>query len=416
MEPNWILQRAKLTPNRIGLVFHQGAWTFSQLFERSTIIAKKLFSLGLLPKDRIALYAPTSAELVHFIYGCMQAQLEIVFLNTKLSKDELVYQLEDAAVKLLIIDDKASLHTGLFEKELSFHDVMLVKESEIQLADKWDESWTATIMYTSGTTGFPKGVRQTLGNHKASAINSVLNIGMVPEDNWLCMVPIFHISGFSMLMKSILYGNTVTLHEKFDATMSASLIAEGKVTHMSVVGVTLGRIIQHMEEHTLVAHPHFKLMLAGGSSIPANYLERAEKLGLRVAQTYGMTETASQTTTLPVEDASRKLGSAGKPLFFNEISISGATTPYHEGEILIRGPHVTPGYIGRFEDKSPIQDGWLYTGDIGYLDEEGYLYVVDRRSDLIISGGENVYPAQIENVLLKHPNVLEAGVLSLIHI
>ena len=123
-----------------------------------------------------------------------------------------------------------------------------------------------------------------------------------------------------------------------------------------------------------------------------------------------MTETSSQTATLAASDAMRKMGSAGKPLFFNQIKIKDTETPGEKGEVLIRGPHVTPGYIGRFAEVDPLEDGWLPTGDIGYLDEEGYLYIVDRRSDLIISGGENIYPAEIENVLAAHPNVREAGV------
>ena len=123
-----------------------------------------------------------------------------------------------------------------------------------------------------------------------------------------------------------------------------------------------------------------------------------------------MTETSSQTATLSSLDALRKMGSAGKPLFFNQIKINDTVNPGEKGEVYIRGPHVTPGYIGRFANKDPLVDGWLPTGDIGYLDEEGYLYIIDRRSDLIISGGENIYPAEIENVLVSHPNVLEAGV------
>jgi len=150
-------------------------------------------------------------------------------------------------------------------------------------------------------------------------------------------------------------------------------------------------------------------MLAGGGPVPADYLTRAHSLNLAVAQTYGMTETSSQTATLASEDAIRKIGSAGKPLFFNQIKIVEPNAQ-GEGEICIRGPHVTPGYIGRFVQKSTTVDGWLHTGDIGYLDEDGYLFVIDRRADLIISGGENIYPAEIENVLLTHPAVKEAGV------
>ena len=293
---------------------------------------------------------------------------------------------------------------------LLIRDLLQENNTLMKIDSYWNESDTISIMYTSGTTGYPKGVRQTLQNHKASAINSVLNIGMTPQDVWICMVPIFHISGFSMLMKSLLYGNEIKLYEKFDVEKSVEQIVAGTVTHMSVVGVTLGRIIDYMEQHHLKAHSNFRLMLAGGSSIPVDYLKRAQKLSLNVAQTYGMTETSSQTATLSSEDALFKIGSAGKPLFFNSIKIDGAKLPNEEGEICIRGPHVSPGYMGRFEATASVENGWLKSGDIGYLDEDGYLFVVDRRSDLIISGGENIYPAEIENILLMHPSIEEAGV------
>lgn len=210
-------------------------------------------------------------------------------------------------------------------------------------------------------------------------------------------------------MRSLLYGNQVYLYDHFDVEAITHHIMNGEVTHMSVVAVTLERILHTLEQHKAKASSRFKLMLAGGGPVPADYLSRAHTLNLAVAQTYGMTETSSQTATLASEDAIRKIGSAGKPLFFNQIKIVEPNAQ-GEGEICIRGPHVTPGYIGRFAQKSATRDGWLHTGDIGYLDEDGYLFVIDRRADLIISGGENIYPAEIENVLLMHPAVKEAGV------
>lgn len=410
MESNWIAQRALLTPNRIGLQYNHQTFTFQQLFDQSTLLAKKLHTASISKGMRVAILSPSCPELVHFIYACMQAQVEMVFLNNRLTTEELAYQIEDADVAAILVHETLVDQLPTYNFIYSFHAIHQLEPSLIQLSNEWNLQQTVSIMYTSGTTGFPKGVRQTLQNHQASAINSVLNIGMLPDDAWLCMVPIFHISGFSMLMKSLLYGNTVVLYEKFDEDVAVHHIIDGSVTHMSVVGVTLGRILTKLEKINHKPHPRFRLMLAGGSSIPANYLERAMHLDLKVAQTYGMTETSSQTATLSSEDAIRKLGSAGKPLFFNEVKINNANKSCEEGEILIRGPHVTPGYIGRFAEKSATQDGWLMSGDIGYFDEEGYLYIVDRRSDLIISGGENIYPAQIENVLLKHPQVKEAGV------
>lgn len=410
MEPNWIQQRAYLTPKRIGLSFGEQSWTFKQIEDKAIQIANQFVHFGIESKSRIAILAPSSPELVFIIYGCMLARIEMVLLNNRLTKEELAYQIQDSNVKAVICHevDQTKLSSGL--NILLIRDLLQDNNNQMKIDSYWNEVDTISIMYTSGTTGYPKGVRQTLQNHKASAINSVLNIGMTPQDVWICMVPIFHISGFSMLMKSLLYGNEIKLYEKFDVEKSVEQIVAGTATHMSVVGVTLGRIIDYMEQHHLKAHSNFRLMLAGGSSIPVDYLKRAQKLALNVAQTYGMTETSSQTATLSSEDALFKIGSAGKPLFFNSIKIDGAKLPNEEGEICIRGPHVTPGYIGRFEATASVENGWLKSGDIGYLDEDGYLFVVDRRSDLIISGGENIYPAEIENILLMHPSIEEAGV------
>lgn len=409
MQPNWLMQRKLLTPNRVGLSFGEERWTFSQLADQAERVAGQLRTCGFQAGDRVALLVPSTPTLIQVIYGCMYAQLEIVFLNARLSPAELTYQIEDAAVKSIIAAQSEVA-------KLAGHHFMTIEQlikqpvTKTAFSEEWAEAQTISIMYTSGTTGFPKGVRQTVENHSSSAMSSALNLGLSERDVWLCVVPIFHISGFSILMRSLLYGMTVRLYEKFDAAACALEIATGTVTKMSAVSMMLERVLTHMEEYQLQAHPHFTGILLGGGPVPVDYLKRAAKRTMQVAQTYGMTETSSQTATLSNEDAMRKMGSAGKPLFFNQIKIDGATKPKTEGEICIKGPHVTPGYIGKFAHLATLEDGWLKTGDIGYLDEEGYLYVIDRRSDLIISGGENIYPAEIENVLLAHPAIQEAGV------
>ena len=410
MQPNWLAQRSYLTPNRVALSFQNNQWTFKELHLEAISIAEKLATLHLRSGDRVAILSPSRPELIMMIYGCMHAQLEIVFLNGRLSVHELKYQIEDSQVKAILVHEQEQEKLQVDVRMIPFNTVFTAAKTPIQIATEWDDSATISIMYTSGTTGFPKGVRQTVQNHSSSAISSALNLGLKEDDVWLCAVPIFHISGFSILMRSLLYGMTVRLYEKFDEAMCAQEIVQGSVTKISVVAVMLERILTYMEEHELIANANFTTMLLGGGPVPVDYLARAAKLHLPVAQTYGMTETSSQTATLSNEDAMRKIGSAGKPLFFNQIKIDGATKPEEEGEICIRGPHVTPGYIGKFAERAATEDGWLKTGDIGYLDKEGYLYVIDRRSDLIISGGENIYPAQIENVLVAHPAVKEAGV------
>lgn len=410
MYPNWILQRAHLTPNRTALTFEGESWTFKQLQEISVKRAQQLSQFGIIKGSRVAILAPSEPRLIFVMYACMHLQCEMVMLNRKLAKQELKYQIEDSKVEVVLVGDE---DVDLLPEEVPSLPFSTIEKAEgvfVKLNEEWDLDQTTSIMYTSGTTGFPKGVRQTVGNHQSSALSSVLNIGLANDDVWLCAVPLFHISGFSILVRSLLYGNEVKLYRKFDNELAVKDISSGSVTYMSAVSVMLERILDSLEEKHLKASPKFKLILAGGGPVPPNYLERAQNLRLGVSQTYGMTETSSQTATLSNEDAFRKIGSAGKPLFFNQIKIENASSPNVEGEICIRGPHVTPGYIGRFADKSSTTNGWLHTGDIGYLDDEGYLYVVDRRSDLIISGGENIYPAEIENVLLSHEAVQEAGI------
>lgn len=409
--PNWLMQRAYLTPGKIALSYNGEQWTFGELKEQALHYAGKLKANGLKSGDRIALLGTSNEEMVFIIHSCMLLGLEIVMLNSRLTAQEIDWQLTDSdATAVIVSDELAEVITCQSAKKMTFSAIKNSDEQSFEIEDRWAPDRTITIMYTSGTTGFPKGVRQTANNHSSSALSSVLNLGLDEQDIWLCTMPLFHISGFSILVRSVLYGMEVRLYDKFDAVKVAREINQGSVTRMSVVSVMLNQILRELETNEQVAHPSFKTMLAGGGSLPIDYLKRAQACEIPVLQTYGMTETSSQTTTLSATDAIRKIGSAGKPLFFNQIKINDTENAKEHGEVLIRGPHVTPGYIGRFQAKLPLIDGWLPTGDIGYVDEEGYLYIVDRRSDLIISGGENIYPAEIENVLVAHSKVLEAGV------
>ncbi|MFL6556734.1 MAG: o-succinylbenzoate--CoA ligase, partial [Bacillus sp. (in: firmicutes)] len=246
-----------------------------------------------------------------------------------------------------------------------------------------------------------------------SSTGSALNLGTVESDCWLCSVPLFHISGFSILMRSVIYGMPIVLHEHFEVERSIIDIQLKRVTIMSVVGMMLSQIVEALEDKRLP--DFFRCMLLGGGPAPLPLLEACVKKDIPVFQSYGMTETSSQIVTLAPEDSLQKLGSAGKPLFPSQLRIvleNGETAKAGmPGEIVVKGANVTPGYLNRPEvTEEKILNGWLYTGDIGYVDEQGFLYVKDRRSDLIISGGENIYPAELEAVLLAHPDVMDAGV------
>jgi len=275
-----------------------------------------------------------------------------------------------------------------------------------------DLSAVQSLMYTSGTTGRPKGAMITHGSHFYGATSSAIGLGLDRRDVWLTSLPLFHVAGQAVLMRSVIYGTTALIHDRFDALDTLQAIAEHRVTLMSVVSVMLADLLQLQGDRRFPEY--LRCVLLGGGPAPQPQLEACLRIGLLVSQSYGLTESNSQAVTLLPGDALRKLGSAGKPLLGNEVRIVLDEMPAPAGEIALRGPTLTTGYWRRPQATAEtLREGWLHTGDLGYLDAEGFLYVLDRRNDLIISGGENIYPAEIEAVLLAHLAVREAGVIGM---
>lgn len=413
--PNPLLKRVSLTPNRYMLHFENKHFTFKEIYELAYKTAGYLQAYGVQKGDIISVLLRNHVDTAVILLSLQLLGGVAVILNNRLTAEELSWQMSDSNSKLLItekkFEDKLSTLNPSFPtlwkeslEELPNEEPVL--QEEISLTD------ICTVMYTSGTTGNPKGVLQTYGNHWWSATGSALNLGIKEDDVWLCSVPLFHISGFSILMRSIIYGMKVVLHESFEEKRTIEAIEEEKVTIMSVVTTMMGRIMEELEDKKLP--PYFRCMLLGGGPAPLPLLERCVEKGIPVYQSYGMTETSSQIVTLAPEYSIKKLGSAGKALFPSQIKIVDSTgnvvKAQQSGEIVVKGPNVTIGYLNQ-EKQDIFSDGWLKTGDIGYLDDEGFLYVQDRRSDLIISGGENIYPAEIEGVLTAHPKVIDAGVI-----
>ncbi|MGY3716719.1 o-succinylbenzoate--CoA ligase [Sutcliffiella cohnii] len=410
--PNFLEKRAHLSPTKIAIKTETSSLTFGQLFIRSKELAYKLASLRIRKGDYVSIYMENSLELVELIFALKNIGCITVLHNTRLTVDELAYQVEDARSKIIITDEeKSSLLQERWNNSFVYSFSAInntMKYEEVPIQHEFNLSDTDTIMYTSGTTGFPKGVKQTYGNHYWSATASALNLGIREDDCWLIAVPLFHISGLSIIMRGVIYGMKVVLHTtKFDPVKVNRVIRSEKVTIISVVTTMLTKLVDELGDGSYPAS--FRCMLAGGGPVPLPMLERCYEKNIPVVQTYGMTETCSQIVTLSATDALSKIGSSGKALFPCQLKIvvdGVEQVPNSPGEIVVKGPNVTPGYLHR----ANFDDGWLYTGDIGYLDEEGFLYVLDRRSDLIISGGENIYPAEIEGVLQAHPDVVDAGV------
>ncbi|MBD3110554.1 o-succinylbenzoate--CoA ligase [Bacillus sp. AGMB 02131] len=411
--PNWLKKRAQLSPQRTAIIYEEKQYSFQELYELVMKLSRKLHKLGVRSNERIGLLMNTKFEMVTAIHASMQLGAELVLFNSRLTNQELLWQFEDSQLDWLITEEHFK---GIVDSRFSpvfIEEMESVKESDsFEEAEEFHLHRTATIMYTSGTSGYPKAVRQTYGNHWWSAVGSMLNLGLHENDRWLCTMPLFHISGLSILMRSIVYGMTVILHKQFDEKLVNEDIRRYEVTIMSVVTSMLNRMLVQLGDNNYPAS--LRCLLLGGGPAPLSILESCKNKKIPVFQTYGMTETSSQIVTLSPEYSLEKLGSAGKALFPSQLKImvDGREAGTREiGEILVKGPNVTVGYVNRQEETSKaFLDGWLKTGDIGYLDEDGFLYVVDRRSDLIISGGENIYPAEIEAALLKHPSVFEAGV------
>lgn len=418
---NLLYKRAYLTPKRPAVIFENTVLTFEELYDQALQLGRKLAAIGIKKSDRIAVLMNNHLNMVILLNSLQLLGCEIVLLNTRLHTRELLYQINHSKVKLFITSQEFR-ETSIYIRECLdlrmyiYEDLLDLEEKEFDPVLEIDMDDPCTIMYTSGTTGFPKGVIQTYGNHWWSAIGSVLNLGLTEKDRWLCTVPLFHISGFSILMRGLVYGMPVVLLEKFDEEKVNQILMDGKATIISVVTNMLRRMVDALGNKYY--HPEFRCALLGGGPVPLALLETCKEKNIPVFQSYGMTETASQIVTLSPEDSLRKLGSVGKPLFPSQIKImkeGREAEPNEVGEIIVKGPNVTKGYLYDDEEnkKNFTRDGWFFTGDLGYLDEEGFLYVIDRRSDLIISGGENIYPAEVENILLSHPAIEDAGVVGI---
>jgi O-succinylbenzoic acid--CoA ligase len=245
---------------------------------------------------------------------------------------------------------------------------------------------------TSGTTRTPRPIALTYGNHLWSAVGSAFNLGVDPHDRWLCCLPLFHVSGLSIVLRSVIYGTAIVIHDGFETDRVAASLEEDEVSVVSLVATMLDRLL---EADAPLQRP--RAILVGGGPVPKESLEEAIGRGATVVQTYGLTEAASQVTTLSPGDAERKLGSAGRPLLTTHLRIV-------DEEILVQGPVVAPGLAD--------DDEWLHTGDMGRIDDEGFLYVQGRLDDLIVTGGENVVPDEVEAVLRSHPGVADAAVVA----
>lgn len=443
---NWIVARARQDGDQCALVAEGGRWTYAELARDARHYAAILASLLEMQRadhkaTRMAVLAGNCAEYVLLIAASLQLGLQLVPLNIRLSVPELTTQLQDCEPDLLLHDEARHADAARIleawaangnpkprPQALSFQDVLTLPGLQDDLLDtlvlpSFELNRVATIMYTSGSTGTPKGVLQTYGNHWYSAHMCQANLEFSPSSLWGCPTPLFHTSGLSIIMRSLAVGTGVRLYDRFEAASVNDDILNSRITCLSAVTYQIERMLEDFDRRTNPTYPPtIDFILQGGGPMPIATLKKAHRLQLPVVQSFGMTETSSQVVALSPKIALEKIGSSGRPLQGVEVRIgpldsnarSSGTPPVGiEGRILLKSPSLCIGYLGqqgRFTE-SLTPDGWFDTGDCGYLDADGCLYVACRMSDLIVSGGENVYPAEVEAALTLHPAVAEAAVV-----
>jgi len=270
----------------------------------------------------------------------------------------------------------------------------------------FDLSTTSSMFFTSGTSGVQKLVVHPLGSWWHGAMASALHLGHQAGDVWSLPLPMFHVGGFAIMMRAAIAGLPLVVEPRFDPAQFLCTCTDHRVTLTSLVPTMLRDLLATGEQ----VPPHLRVALLGGASAPQVLVTDAGERGWPVAPTYGMTETASQIATLPPPEVAARIGSSGRALPHLEIAVRGTAhdAPVGEGEVLVRGLSLMTGYLGH----PPLdRDAWFATGDHGILDEQGYLTVIDRRSDLIVSGGENIYPAEVERAIGAIPGIAAAAVV-----
>ncbi len=424
--PNWLDQRALTRREHPALVCEGRTVTFAELARGAALAAGRLRRLGVRRCDRVALLVGNRLEFVEVMHGATKLGAVLVPLDGRLSAVEIGRQLQDCGATLLCYERAARETVAALAPHGTLLRVCVDRESALgdpfigEIAPRGGRYASAinlqalhTIVYTSGSSGRPKGVRLTCGNHFWSATGSGFNLGAHADDRWLACLPFCHVGGLSILLRSVIYGTTAVIHDRFDpAAVNRAIDTEG-VTIISVVANMLQRMLDERGDRPYPSR--LRCVLLGGGPAPPGLLEACAARSVPVVHTYGLTEAASQVTAAALQDPACKRGSAGRPLLTTEIRLvdDGRTVSCGEvGEIQVRGPTVSPGYVGS-EAYPDRKAGWLATGDLGRLDDDGFLYVVGRRDDLIISGGENIHPAEVEAVLQTNPAVAEVCVVGL---
>jgi len=430
----WLTKRELLSGNRNALVDGERRLSYRQLNRRVNQLAGYLQERGLRRGDRLAILAYNCLEFVEVIFATAKLGLILVPLNWRLAAKELYFILSDSGTDTLFFDAEFTKTVEAIEKEgLNIKRKVIIGErigeakayEEVLVQGSDEEPKTAEevtldtphiIMYTAGTTGLPKGAVLTQGCSFWNAVNLELDMGLNSLDRDLLVLPMFHIGGIGLFTLPIIHvGGTVVIQRSFDAANTLRLLRDERVTLVFAVPAIFLFLIQH-PAFSSEAFKNVRLVMSGGAPLPVSLVRQYHEAGIVLQQGFGMSEASPSISTLPKDLALKKAGSIGRALFHVEARVVDEDmkdVPLNEiGELVIRGPNVMKEYWKRTEaTREAFAGGWFHSGDLARMDEDGDIYIVDRKKDMFISGGENVYPAEVENAIFELPQVAETAVI-----
>jgi fatty-acyl-CoA synthase len=418
---SWTARRARMSPDKVAVCSEDREWTYRDLHERATRLAHALAGLGVDHGDRVAYLGPNHPTFLETLFATGMLGGVFVPLNWRLALPELAYVVADSGTRVLI---HAPAQAGM-ARRLPVRTVDVGEEYERRLAaapaqpidEPVEPDETCMILYTSGTTGSPRGAMLTHANIAWNSFNLLLDVDLSADEVTLVAAPMFHVAALNQTaLPTLLKGGTLILVPAFDPEQALALIARHGVTYLFGVP-TMFLTMCRAPGWATADLSSVRSAICGGAPVPEAVIAPYQERGVTFMQGYGLTEAAPGVLFLRRDQSVRKAGSAGTPAFFTDVRLvrpDGSDAAVGEpGEILVQGPNVMAGYWRRPEHTKEVRspDGWLCTGDIGVADAEGYISIRDRTADLIISGGENIYPAEVEAVLYQHPAVAECAVI-----
>ncbi|MFF5076487.1 long-chain fatty acid--CoA ligase [Actinoplanes sp. NPDC000266] len=404
---SWPARRAAISPDRVALVFGSRVTTYRQMRDRTTRLAHRLRAAGVGPGDRVAYLGPNHPAFVETMFATHLLGGVFVPLNFRLTAPEVAYQLEHSGARFLIHAPECAEATAPTVMSLASYEEWLAggESTPIEVPVALDDP--AFILYTSGTTGRPKGAVLTHGNVVWNCYNLLVGVDVAGDEVTLIGAPLFHVAALNQcLLPTFLKGGRSVIMPAWDVDAAFDLIAARRVTWMFGVSAMYAALARS-PRWAGADLTSLRSLMAGGAAVPEALILAFQERGLTFCQGYGMTETAPGATFLEARESTSHVGSAGVPVFFTEVRVDG-----DPGEVLVRGPNVTLGYWNDpAATSAAFTDGWLHTGDIASVDAGGHFHILDRLKDMYISGGENVYPAEVEAALFAHPAIAEAAVI-----